>query len=63
MLIYPISDLCHDACSHGRREINMGKLEPSLTNETESLKAAYTALNRNDIPAFLNALDPQIEFN
>lgn len=39
----------------------MDKLTPSLTAETEALKEAYAALNRNDIPAFVKVLDPQIE--
>ena len=33
------------------RERNMGKLTPSLAAETEALREAYAALNRNDIPA------------
>ena len=40
----------------------MGKLTPSLGAETEALKEAYAALNRNDIPATVNAFDPQIEW-
>jgi len=39
----------------------MGKLTPSLEAETEALREAYAALNRNDIPAMLNAFDPRIE--
>ncbi len=39
----------------------MGKLTPPLESETEALRAAYAALNRNDIPAMLEAFDPQIE--
>ncbi len=39
----------------------MGKLTPSLAAETEALKEAYAALNRNDIPAMVQAFDPQIE--
>ena len=39
----------------------MGKRTPSLAAETEALREAYAALNRNDIPAMLNAFDPQIE--
>src|SRR6185295_11798995 len=35
---------------------------PSIAAETELLREAYAALNRNDIPAFVNALDPQIEW-
>jgi uncharacterized protein len=40
----------------------MGKLTPSLAAETEALREAYAALNRNDIPAMVNAFDPQIEW-
>jgi ketosteroid isomerase-like protein len=40
----------------------VGKLEPSLTVETKALREAYTALNRNDIPAFVKVFDPQIEW-
>jgi hypothetical protein len=40
----------------------MGKLTPSLTVETEALREAYAALNRNDIPAMVKAFDPQIEW-
>lgn len=39
----------------------MSKLTPSLAAETEALREAYAALNRNDIPAFVQILDPQIE--
>lgn len=35
--------------------------QPSqLATETESLRAAYAALNRNDIPGFISLFDPQI---
>jgi uncharacterized protein len=34
---------------------------PLLADETEALRAAYAALNRDDIPAFAAVLDPQIE--
>ena len=40
----------------------MGKLTPSLAAETEALREAYAALNRNDIPATVEAFDPQIEW-
>jgi uncharacterized protein len=40
----------------------MGKLTPSLVVETEALREAYAAFNRNDIPATVKALDPQIEW-
>ncbi len=35
---------------------------PPLTIETKALTDAYAALNRNDIPAFLNLCAPQIEW-
>ena len=40
----------------------MGELTPSVAAHTETLRAAYAALNRNDIPATVKALDPQIEW-
>ena len=40
----------------------MGKLTPSLAAETEALREAYAALNRNDVPAAVQAFDPQIEW-
>ena len=40
----------------------MGKLTPCLAAETEALREAYAALNRNDIPAMVKAFDPQIEW-
>lgn len=39
----------------------MDKLTPFLADETQALREAYAALNRNDIPAFLSIFDPQIE--
>ena len=39
----------------------MGKQTRLLSDETEALREAYAALNRNDIPAMLNVFDPQIE--
>ncbi len=39
----------------------MSKQTRSLDAETNALKHAYAALNRNDIPAFVTILDPQIE--
>jgi hypothetical protein len=33
-----------------------------LAAETEQLKKAYAAFNRNDIPATVESLDPQIEW-
>ncbi len=40
----------------------MGNPTPSLAAETELLKQTYAALNCNDMPAFISALDPQIEW-
>ena len=34
----------------------MGKLTPSLAAETEALREAYAALNRNDIPAMRQSI-------
>jgi ketosteroid isomerase-like protein len=34
----------------------------SLAAETESLREAYAALNRNDIPEMIKAFDPQMEW-
>lgn len=44
------------------REKNMGEPSPSLSAETEALREAYAALNRNDIPATVKAFDPQVEW-
>jgi ketosteroid isomerase-like protein len=40
----------------------MAELTPLLATETETLREAYAALNRNDIPATIKAFDPQIEW-
>lgn len=40
----------------------MGELTPSLAAETELLKEAFAALNRNDVPAMVKAFDPDIEW-
>ena len=37
-------------------------MAPALAAETEALRDAYAALNRNDIPAMVDAFDPQIEW-
>ncbi len=37
-------------------------MRPALAAEIEALRQAYAALNRNDIPAFMEALDPEIEW-
>lgn len=39
----------------------MGNLTPPLAAETQALKEAFAALNRNDIPAMVQVFDPQIE--
>jgi ketosteroid isomerase-like protein len=39
----------------------MGKLTPSLVAETEALREAYAALNRNDIAGFVKCFDERIE--
>ena len=40
----------------------MDIVTPPLAAETEALKKAYAAFNRNDIAATVEALDPQIEW-
>jgi hypothetical protein len=40
----------------------MDNVTPTLAAETEALRAAYAALNRNDIPAFVQPFDPHIEW-
>lgn len=39
----------------------MDKKTLHLTDETRALEEAYEALNRNDIAAFVEILDPQVE--
>jgi ketosteroid isomerase-like protein len=39
----------------------MSNATSPLAVETEALREAYAALNRNDIPAFVALFDPQIE--
>jgi uncharacterized protein len=39
----------------------MGDLTPPLAAETQALKEAFAALNRNDIPAMVQVFDPQVE--
>ena len=39
----------------------MDRPAPSLAAETEALREAYAALNRNDIPGFVDVFDLQIE--
>ena len=40
----------------------MGEQTPSLAAEIEAVKETYAAINRNDIPAAVNAFDPQMEW-
>lgn len=40
----------------------MDTVNPPLATETEALREAYAAFNRNDIAATVDALDPQIEW-
>ncbi|HEV8593419.1 MAG TPA: nuclear transport factor 2 family protein, partial [Pyrinomonadaceae bacterium] len=40
----------------------MNNLKQPLAAETEALREAYAALNRNDIPAMVKAFDPKIEW-
>ena len=40
----------------------MEKVKSSFAAETESLKQAYAALNRNDIPAMVELFDPEMEW-
>jgi ketosteroid isomerase-like protein len=39
----------------------MEESTPALAAEIDAIREAYAALNRNDIPAFVNLFDPQIE--
>ena len=39
----------------------MAMEDPTLVAETKALQEAYDALNRNDIPGFLQIFDPMIE--
>ena len=39
----------------------MSKQTPPLAAETEAIREAYAALNRNDIPGFVKVFDQQIE--
>ncbi|MBI1292672.1 hypothetical protein GC173_15765 [bacterium] len=39
----------------------MDDSSPPLSTEAKTLKEAYDALNRNDIPGFLRIFDPQVE--
>lgn len=39
----------------------MGKRTPALAAETEMVREAYAALNRNDVAGFVKDFDPEIE--
>jgi ketosteroid isomerase-like protein len=39
----------------------MSHQSPPLLSETEAIRKAYAALNRNDIAGFVAVFDPQIE--
>jgi ketosteroid isomerase-like protein len=59
---FAISVLVQCACNQGHREGKMDTVNPPLATETEALREAYAAFNRNDIAATVDALDPQIEW-
>ena len=39
----------------------MSELTPPLAAETEAIREAYAALNRNDVAGFVAVFDPQVE--
>lgn len=39
----------------------MDESTPALAGEIEAIREAYAALNRNDIPGFVQVFDPEIE--
>ena len=57
-----ISFLTLCACNQGHWEGKMNTLNSPLAAETEAIRKAYVAFNRNDIAATVEALDPQIEW-
>jgi ketosteroid isomerase-like protein len=60
---FVVSALMLCACKNGRQAANMDHSStPSLAVETEALRRAYAAFNRNDIPATVEALDPAVEW-
>lgn len=59
---FALSVLVQCACNEGHREGKMDTVNPPLAAETEALRKAYAAFNRNDIAATVEALDPQIEW-
>src|SRR5687768_8449222 len=60
------SDLVRCGCTYESRERTMEELTTSRATDTdariEALRETYAAINRNDIPAALAFLDPQIEW-
>src|SRR6266705_2371602 len=59
---FAISVLVQCASHHGYQEGKMNTGNPPLAAETEALRKAYAAFNRNDIAATVEAFDPQIEW-
>jgi ketosteroid isomerase-like protein len=59
---FAISALVQCACNDGRQNGKMDASTSPIAVETEALKKAYAAFNRNDIAATVEALDPQIEW-
>jgi ketosteroid isomerase-like protein len=59
---FALSILVQWGCNDGHRERNVDQVTPSLAAETEALREAYAAFNRNDIPETVKALDSQIEW-
>jgi hypothetical protein len=59
---FAISSLVQCACNDGRQKGKMDASTSPIAVETEALKKAYAAFNRNDIAATVEALDPQIDW-
>jgi ketosteroid isomerase-like protein len=59
---FTISVLFAYACDHGHQEGKMNIVTPPLAAETEALKKASAAFNRNALAATVEALDHQIEW-
>ncbi|PWT83804.1 MAG: hypothetical protein C5B58_05880 [Acidobacteria bacterium] len=57
-----LSTLAQCACQNRHPEKSMDTSTRQLAVETEALKNAYAAFNRNDIAATVEALDPRIEW-
>ena len=49
-------------CNSETRESSVEHQTPPLAAETETLREAYAALNRNDIPAMVKLFDPDMEW-